>query len=87
MCCLNLGSVLSIYKILLNFLYFAKDFAQNITNCTKENGTVQKVMCLKHTHSIFIIMMHACVKRGSLGIMVAPLATQSVLLQLEVIYW
>jgi len=33
MCCLNLGSVLNIYK---NFLHFAKVFTQ------KENRTVQK---------------------------------------------
>ena len=29
---------------LLNFLHFAKDLAQNIKNCAKENGTVQKIM-------------------------------------------
>ena len=29
MCCLNLGSVLNIWKILLNFLHFAKHFEQN----------------------------------------------------------
>ena len=44
MCCLNLGSVLNIFKILLAFLHFAKDFEQN---CAKENGTVQKIMCCK----------------------------------------
>ena len=40
MCSINLGSVLNIYKILLNFLHFAKDLAQNVKNCAKENGTV-----------------------------------------------
>jgi len=34
-CCLNLGSVLNIYKILLNFLHFAKDFEQNILKLHK----------------------------------------------------
>lgn len=38
---INLGSMLNIYKILLNFLHFARDFAQNI--CAIENGTVQKI--------------------------------------------
>ena len=30
MCCLNLGSMLNIHKILLDFLHFAKDFEQNL---------------------------------------------------------
>jgi len=30
MCSLNLGSVLNISEILLDFLHFAKDFDQNI---------------------------------------------------------
>ena len=42
MCCLNLGSVLNISKILLDFLHFAKNFEQNRA---KENGTVQKIVC------------------------------------------
>lgn len=37
---INLGSMLNIYKILLNFLHFARDFPQNI--CAIENGTVQE---------------------------------------------
>jgi len=45
MCCLNLGSMLNIFKILIDFLHFAKDFEQNISNRAKENGTVQKIMC------------------------------------------
>ena len=28
-----------------NFLHFAKNFGQNIKNCAKENGTVQKILC------------------------------------------
>ena len=32
-------------RFLLNFLHFAKNFTQNIKNCAKENGTVQKIMC------------------------------------------
>ena len=35
MCCLNLGSVLNIHKILLDFLYFAKDFEQNLLKLRK----------------------------------------------------
>ena len=38
MYCLNLGSVLNIYKIILNFLHFSNDFEQNIYNRAKENG-------------------------------------------------
>ena len=30
----------------LNFQHFAKDFGQNIKNCAKESGTIQKIMCL-----------------------------------------
>ena len=30
MCCLNLGSVLNVHKILLDSLHFAKDFEQNL---------------------------------------------------------
>ena len=37
MCCMS--SILNIYRILLDFLHFAKDFAQNIQNHTKENET------------------------------------------------
>ena len=47
MCCLNKGSVLNISKILLNFLHFAKDFEKKKKNRTKENGTVQKIMCCR----------------------------------------
>ena len=43
MCYLNLCSVLN--KILLDFLQFAKNFEHSISNRTKENGTVQKIMC------------------------------------------
>ena len=35
-----------IVMILLDFLQFAEDFAQNVQN--RKNGLVQKVMCLMH---------------------------------------
>ena len=34
--------MLNIYKILLDFLHFAQDVAQNNKNLAKENETVQK---------------------------------------------
>ena len=34
------------------YLHFAKDFAQNIKNCAKENGMVQKIMLLAHKASV-----------------------------------
>ena len=46
MCCLNLGSVLNICKIFLDFLYSARDFPQNIQNHAKENGTEQKYIAI-----------------------------------------
>ena len=42
MCCLHLGSV----AILLEFLQFVEDFAQNVQS--RKNGLVQKVKCLMH---------------------------------------
>ena len=49
MCCLNLGSMLNIYKILLNFLHFAQDFEQNILNCTREWDSTKNVLISKCT--------------------------------------
>ena len=50
--------VINIYKLLLNFLHFAKHFAQNIA---KENGTVQKMIALKHlSKAVLDILENFC---------------------------
>ena len=41
MCCLNLGSVLNIYRILLEVLNFDKDFEKHLNSCKREwNSTM-----------------------------------------------
>ena len=49
--------------LLLNFLHFAEDFAQNIKTCAKENGTVQNpynVVTLPTLSAVDIINSHKC---------------------------
>ena len=44
MCCLNLGSVLNISKILLNFLHFAKKFwTKYLKSRKRESDSTKKI--------------------------------------------